>query len=79
LNAKLSFAHKGLLEKFENLLNGYYDTSKPTSEGLPPVAWATRELNLSSNYFGDLVKKETGKTAQESRKLLNLPKKEFLT
>jgi len=23
------------------------------------------KLNLSTNYFGDLVKKETGKTAQE--------------
>jgi AraC family transcriptional regulator, transcriptional activator of pobA len=32
---------------------------------LPSVAWCASELNLSANYFGDLIKKETGKTAQE--------------
>ena len=29
------------------------------------MAYCARELNLSANYFGDLIKKETGKTAQE--------------
>jgi AraC family transcriptional regulator, transcriptional activator of pobA len=29
------------------------------------VAFCAAGLNLSANYFGDLVKKETGKTAQE--------------
>jgi AraC family transcriptional regulator, transcriptional activator of pobA len=57
--------HKGILEKFEDLLNGYFQTDKPLSVGLPSVAWCAGELNLSANYFGDLVKKETGKTAQE--------------
>lgn len=33
--------------------------------GLPAVAYFAEELNLSANYFGDLIKKETGKTAQE--------------
>ena len=32
---------------------------------MPSVAWCAGELNLSANYFGDLIKKETGKTAQE--------------
>ena len=58
-------AHKGMLEKFENLLNGYYETEKPHTIGLPSVAWCADELNLSAGYFGDLIKKETGKTAQE--------------
>jgi AraC-like DNA-binding protein len=57
--------HKGILERFEYLLNGYFHTDKPQTIGLPSVAWCANELNLSSNYFGDLVKKETGKTAQE--------------
>jgi AraC-like DNA-binding protein len=57
--------HKGILEKFENLLNGYFQTDKPQTIGLPSVAYCAGQLNLSSNYFGDLVKKETGKTAQE--------------
>lgn len=58
-------AHKGILERFESLLNNYFSSEKPQSEGLPSVSWCAGELNLSSNYFGDLIKKETGKTAQE--------------
>ena len=57
--------HKGILEKFEILLNDYYQSNKPQTIGLPSVAYCANELNLSANYFGDLVKKETGKTAQE--------------
>jgi AraC-like DNA-binding protein len=57
--------HKGALEKFEYLLNEYYQSGKPQTEGLPSVAFCANELHLSSSYFGDLVKKETGKTAQE--------------
>ncbi|MBD2757851.1 helix-turn-helix domain-containing protein [Spirosoma validum] len=57
--------HQGVLERFENLLNAYYQTDKPQTIGLPSVAYCASELNLSANYFGDLIKKETGKTAQE--------------
>ena len=57
--------HKGILEKFENLLNEYFQTEKPLAIGLPSVAYCAAELNLSAGYFGDLIKKETGKTAQE--------------
>ena len=58
-------AHRGILEKFETLLNEYFQTDKPQIMGLPSVAYSAGELNLSSGYFGDLIKKETGKTAQE--------------
>src|SRR5438045_1760272 len=57
--------HKGILERFENLLNEYFQTDKPQTIGLPSVAYCASELNLSAGYFGDLIKKETGKTAQE--------------
>jgi len=57
--------HKGILERFENLLNEYFETDKPQTEGLPSVAYCANEFNLSPGYFGDLIKKETGKTAQE--------------
>ncbi len=57
--------HKGILDKFEYLLNGYFQTDNPQTIGLPSVAWCASELNLSAGYFGDLIKKETGKTAQE--------------
>lgn len=55
----------GLLEKFERILNQYYISDKPQQIGLPSVAYCADELHLSANYFGDLIKKETGKTAQE--------------
>lgn len=58
-------AHKGILEKFEALLNNYFESANPRTEGLPSVAWCAGELNLSANYFGDLIKKETGRPASE--------------
>ncbi len=57
--------HKGILEKFEKLLNDFFQSEKPQLVGLPSVAYCAAELNLSAGYFGDLVKKETGKSAQE--------------
>ena len=46
-------------------MNDYYLSDKPETIGLHPVAYCASELNLSASYFGDLIKKETGKTAQE--------------
>lgn len=58
-------ANRGILEKFEAMLNDYFSSEKPREIGLPSVAYFAQELNLSANYFGDLIKKETGKSAQE--------------
>lgn len=58
-------ANRGILEKFEELLNAYFSSEKPKEIGLPSVAYCAHELNLSANYFGDLIKKKTGKSAQE--------------
>lgn len=57
--------HKGVLERFETLLNDFFTSGKPQEVGLPSVAYCASELNLSPNYFGDLIKKETGKSAHE--------------
>jgi AraC family transcriptional activator of pobA len=58
-------AVRGTLEKFETLLNAFFSSDKPQTVGLPSVAYCANELNLSANYFGDLIKKETGKSANE--------------
>lgn len=55
----------GILANFEELINAYFKSEKPQIIGLPSVAHFADELNLSANYFGDLVKKETGKSAKE--------------
>jgi AraC family transcriptional activator of pobA len=69
-------AHKGILERFETMLNEYFTSDKTQTIGLPTVSYFSSELNLSSNYFGDLIKKETGKTAQEyiQSKLIDIAK-----
>ena len=73
-------ANKGILEKFEELLNGYYSSDNPQKFGLPSVAYFAEELHLSPNYFGDLMKRETGKSAQEhiQLKLISLAKDHIL-
>ena len=57
--------NKDILTRFEDLLNGYFESDAPVSYGLPSVAFCADKLNLSANYFGDLIKKETGKSAQD--------------
>lgn len=71
--------HKGVLDKFENLLSTYLNSDKPRNEGLPSVSWCAEKLNLSPNYFGDLIKKDTGFTAQEfiQSKVIDLAKKKI--
>lgn len=68
--------NKGVLERFEELLDNYFSSDKPQNIGLPSVAWCADELHLSANYFGDLIKKETGVSAQEyiQSKVINVAK-----
>jgi len=55
--------NKDILMQFENLLNDYFKSDKALLLGLPSVSWCAEQLHLSANYFGDLIKKETGTTA----------------
>ncbi len=54
-----------ILVRFEKVLNKYFQSEQPLEIGLPSVAYCADKLNISANYLGDLIKKETGKSAQE--------------
>ncbi|MFT3904130.1 MAG: helix-turn-helix transcriptional regulator [Niabella sp.] len=68
--------NKGILERFEDLLNSYFSSDKPQTIGLPSVSGCADELHLSANYFSDLIRKETGISAQEyiQAKVINVAK-----
>lgn len=58
-------ANKDVIQKFEQYLNDYWDSNTSLETGLPSVGYFADKVHLSANYFGDLIKKETGKSAQE--------------
>jgi AraC-like DNA-binding protein len=68
-----------VLNRFEALLTAYFASEKPQTIGLPTVGLLAVELHLSANYFGDLIKKETGKTALEyiQAKLIQVAKEKL--
>lgn len=53
-----------VLTKFESLLADYYSSNKARTLGLPTVKYFADCIFLSPNYFGDLIKSLTGKTAR---------------
>lgn len=57
--------NNGTMSRFEALLDEYIDSGRGAVEGIPTVRYFADKACLSPNYFGDLVKAETGKTAQE--------------
>lgn len=71
--------NKDILVRFEALLNDYFDANLPQTIGLPTVTYCAEKLHLSANYFGDLVKKETGKSALEyiQTKVIDLAKEKL--
>lgn len=60
-----SKVNNNILARFERLLNDYFYGDKAEREGLPTVKYCAEQLCISPNYFGDMFKKETGKTPQE--------------
>jgi len=64
------------MSRFEALIDEYLDAGLGVSEGIPTVKYFADKVCLSPNYFGDLVKSETGKTAKEyiQLKMINAAK-----
>lgn len=71
--------NKGILERFESILNNYFNSEKLQTVGIPTVAYCAEQLHLSANYFGDLIKRETSASAQEyiQEKVIDLAKEKI--
>ncbi len=57
-------ANSDVLSRFERDLKSYFESSE-NLDSIPTVAYFADRASLSPGYFGDLIKKETGLTAQE--------------
>ncbi len=56
-------ASDDILVRLSSLLNDYYDSNLQLEHGIPGVQYYAEKLNISPNYFSDLVKKTTGENA----------------
>lgn len=58
-------SNRTTLGRLDRVLADYFDRGMQESNGIPTVQYCAGEVCLSPNYFGDLVKRETGRTATE--------------
>ncbi len=76
-----SEVNKDIVVRFEQLLDEYFDSDTPQREGLPSVKYFADKVFLSANYFGDMIRKQTGQTASEyiQKKLIARAKEALLS
>jgi AraC-like DNA-binding protein len=60
-----SQSNKSIITQVETLLTHYFEENTIKELGIPSVKFLAEKVNLSPSYLGDLLKKETGKNAQE--------------
>jgi AraC-like DNA-binding protein len=70
-----------ILNRFEDLLNQYFNSGALMRQGLPSVTFIADSLNVSPNYLGDLLKSLTGQSTQQHLhdKLIELAKEKLST
>ena len=68
-----------ILARFEKVLDDYFASERLLVHGTPTVSYCAEKLFISPNYLGDLLKRETGKSAQEhvQFKLINIAKEKI--
>lgn len=57
--------HSDKISNFEKQLSNYFKQSKHIEIGVPNVDYFAKQAYLSTHYFSDLIKKETGKTPKD--------------
>ena len=57
--------NKDFVTTFETIMNNYFDSEKGRELGVLTVNFCAKEMNMSANYLGDLLKNETGLGAKD--------------
>lgn len=57
--------HKDVVTQIEEEIKKYFENKMQIEIGLPTTKFLADKVNLSPNYLGDLLKKETGKNTKE--------------
>ena len=57
--------NQDFVSRFENFLKEYFNSDKPLNLGVPSVKYCGAEMNMSPHYLSDMLRKETGRNAQE--------------
>ncbi|MEM6990172.1 MAG: helix-turn-helix transcriptional regulator [Myxococcota bacterium] len=58
-------AHKSVVTRLEAFLVDYFESGRPSAEGVPTVAMCAKTLGYSPDYLSDLLRRETGKNTRE--------------
>lgn len=57
--------NQDILSSFEKVIKEYYQSDLPIELGVLTVKYCAEKLLMSSNYLGDLIKSETGKSPKD--------------
>lgn len=57
--------NKDVVSDIERYMKAYFNSETLEEKGLPSVQYFADKVHLSSNYLGDLIKKETGKSIKD--------------
>ena len=70
-----------LMQKLEEILDGYFAGEKSLSHGIPTVQFLSEKLNISPSYLSDMLRSLTGQNAQQHihHKLIEKAKEKLST
>jgi AraC-like DNA-binding protein len=70
--------NKDVIVRFERFMKSFFNSGEIKNQGIPTVKYCADSMNLSPNYFSDLLKSETGKNTQEHIHYFLLEKAKYL-
>ncbi|MCA0233560.1 MAG: helix-turn-helix domain-containing protein [Bacteroidetes bacterium] len=57
--------NRPVIERFEDMLNGYFSSGVAFEKGIPSVKYFSDQLNVSAGYLSDLLRNLTGLNTQQ--------------